>query len=64
MGKIYHVFCYNAYDGLDHYGDKTKSELESLLNQTGYNKVNVNDLLIIEGKELSEDEVINIKNNS
>mgnify|MGYP006899612149 CR=1 FL=1 len=57
MKSIYHVFHYNAYDGMDHYGDKTKDELKSMLKQTGYNKVNINDLMVIEGREMSDEEL-------
>jgi hypothetical protein len=61
MSKIYHVFYYNAYDAMDCYGDFKEEELKRLLNQTGYDRVNINDLMVIEGRELSEEELKKIK---
>ena len=61
MEKIYHVFYYNAYDALDCYRDFKEEDLKRLLNQTGYNKININDLMVIEGKEISEEELKKIK---
>lgn len=58
---IYHVFYYNAYDGMDCYGEFKKDELKRLLNQTGYDTIKIEDIMVIEGRELSDNELKEIK---
>jgi len=61
MKKIYHVFYYNAYDAMDYYGEFKKEELKNLLNRTGYDRIKIEDIMVIEGRELSDNEIREIK---
>lgn len=67
MNKIYHVFHYNAYDSIDYYGEYSKNQLKAMLiggkddRGIGYDKIDIHESLIIEGNEVSLEELDRIK---
>ena len=67
MEKTYHVFHYNAYDGIDYRGDYKEHQLKAMLlggrdNQgIGYDKIDIHETIVIEGEEVSLEELDRIK---
>jgi hypothetical protein len=64
---IYHVFHYNAYDGVDYRGDYQLHELKAMLKGgkddrgIGYEKIDIHESIIIKGEELSLEELDRIR---
>ena len=67
MIKMYHVFHYNAYDGMDYRGEYMEDELKAMLlggkdnRGIGYDKIDIHDSLIIDGEEVSLEQLDRIK---
>ena len=67
MDNLYHVFHYNAYDGVDYRGEYKEDELKAMLvggkdnRGIGYDKIDIYESIIIKGEEVSLEELDRIK---
>ena len=67
---MYFVFYMNSYDGLDFLGELRSDQLRALLtggrdnNDIGYDKYSIEDLMVIQGVELTPETLAKMKTES